>query len=134
SVMVLVYTQRGPTAVALAVIISALMFVGIQARMVSSSALMSAIPAPANRGAYMAVSSCVQYIAGGFATWLAGQIVSVGPTGELEHFAVVGYVIIGATVITCVMMWLLQKTLPDPALRVAPTSSEPVRPAARETA
>lgn len=136
SAMVIVYTHREATPLVLAVIISAGMFVGVQARMISSQALMSAIPAPASRGSYMAVSSCVQYIAGGFATWLAGQIVIKNASGAIERFPIVGWVIIGATVITCALMWLLQRTLPDPALAAIPAISTdaPARPDAPKTA
>jgi predicted MFS family arabinose efflux permease len=133
SIMCIVYTHRGETGIALAVAISALMFMGVQARMISSQALMSAIPTPSMRGSYMAVSSCTQYIAGGIATWLAGIIVVRGPTGAIERFPIVAWVIIGATAITCALMYILQRSLPDP--RVAtPSAAAPERPDARETA
>lgn len=112
-VTVLIYTNLGETPIGLVMLVNAVMFVGISSRMIPSQALMSAIPAPASRGSFMSVSSSVQYISGGMASILAGWIVTIGPTGALEHFDVLGDVVVGATVITVLMMYLIHKTIPE---------------------
>lgn len=113
-VMVIIYTHLGTTPLAWVVVVNAVMFVGISARMISSSALMSAIPTPAHRGSFMSVSSSIQQISGGLASVLAGLIVVESPTGLLEHFDTLGYVVAGATVITVTMMYFIHKLVPEP--------------------
>ncbi len=115
--MVAFYTRLGPTPIIIAVAVFAIMFMGIQGRMIASQALMSGIPAPASRGSFMAVSSCVQQLSGGIASALAGLIV-IAPESErpLERFDMLGNVVIGAIAITVVMMVLIARRVPDPAL------------------
>ena len=115
AVMVVYYTHLGPTPVYAAVVIFAIMFAGIQCRMIASQALMSGIPAPASRGAFMAVSSCVQQLSGGLAAALAGWIVLAPAEGPLQRFDMLGYVVVAAVAITVVMMVLIARRLPDAA-------------------
>jgi predicted MFS family arabinose efflux permease len=127
SVMVIVYTNLGPISVAGLVAVSAVMFVGIQSRMIASQALMSAIPAPASRGAFMAVSACVQQLSGGLASLLAGIIV-VAPGDErpLERFPLLGCVVVTAICITCALMWLIDKKVEAPTRgKLAPDVGSP---------
>ncbi|MBC7661129.1 MAG: hypothetical protein H7249_15635 [Chitinophagaceae bacterium] len=79
--------------------------------MISSSALMSALPDAADRGAYMSVSSSVQQISGGIAAALAGLIVVQNPDGSLGHFEILGYVIVGSTLVTMFMMTVIHRCL-----------------------
>jgi predicted MFS family arabinose efflux permease len=85
--------------------------VGIFSRMISASALMSALPAPADRGAYMSVSSSLQQVAGGIAAVLSGMIVFEGADGVLLHFDRVGYVLVGTTLLTLSMMYLINRKI-----------------------
>jgi len=74
-------------------LLSAFLFVCISARMISAGALTSGVPAPAYRGAYMAINSSLQQISGGVASALAGIIVleSAGE-GPLQRYDVLGMV------------------------------------------
>jgi predicted MFS family arabinose efflux permease len=108
------YSRLGVTPFAIVVITSALTFIGVSARMISSQALLSAIPAPASRGSFMSVSSSVQQISGGFASVLAGMIVSEGPGGVLQHFDVLANVVAGTIATTVVMMWFLAREITTP--------------------
>ncbi|MEK7358458.1 MAG: MFS transporter, partial [Bdellovibrionota bacterium] len=111
--MVLIYTQLGITSLPLFILINIIMFVGIFSRMIPSQTLMSAIPAPASRGAYMSVSSSLQQLAGGLASIFAGLIVVEAPGGRLERFDVVGYVVAATAVVALFMMYLIYRLLPD---------------------
>lgn len=113
-VMVLIYTHLGPTPLPWVVLVSAIMFVGVSSRMIPSQALMSAIPEPAMRGAFMSVSSSIQQVSGGLAAVLAGMIVVEGPDGVLQHFDRLGYVVVLAACITGLMMWSIQRRLAVP--------------------
>jgi predicted MFS family arabinose efflux permease len=110
-VLVLIYTNLGVTPLPLVILVNVVMFVGITGRMISSQALMSAIPAPASRGSFMSVGASIQQVSGGFAAALAGMIVEARSDGSLLHFDRLGYVVVAATVVTMTMMTLINKMI-----------------------
>jgi predicted MFS family arabinose efflux permease len=57
AVMVVIYTHLGHTPLPFFIALSALLFVGVTSRMISASALISAVPEPASRGAFMSVNT-----------------------------------------------------------------------------
>ena len=120
--MVLIYTHLGKTPLPLLIAINAVLFVGIFSRMVPSQALMSAIPSPDTRGSFMSVSSSVQQISGGFASAIAGLVVVEGPGGVLLHFDRIGYIIVGSSLVTLVMMSRIHRLVPERAKAPAPAA------------
>jgi len=120
--MVLIYTNLGVTPIGLVILVNCLLFVGVFSRMIPASALISAIPAPADRGAYMSISSSVQQVSGGFAAIVGGLIVSESATGALEHFDIVGYVLVGTTLVTLAMMYFISRRI-EQAAKSNPASS-----------
>jgi predicted MFS family arabinose efflux permease len=107
--MVVIYTNLGVTPLGLVILVNSLLFVGVFSRMISATALISAIPAPTDRGAYMSISSSIQQVSGGFAAIVGGLIVTISSNGALEHFNIVGYVLVGTTLITLVMMYFISR-------------------------
>ena len=77
--------------------------------MVSSSALLTAVPDPPDRGAFMSVNSAVNMVSGGIASMVAGAIVYQTPTGYIENYDILGYVVAIATVITMAMMYMIER-------------------------
>jgi predicted MFS family arabinose efflux permease len=110
---VLFYTRLGASPIWVAMAINAIMFIGVSSRMIPAQALMSAIPEPASRGAFMSVSSSIQQISGGLAAVLAGMIVSEAPDKHLEHFDTLGLVVVGASVITLFLMYTVHRMVPE---------------------
>ncbi|MBS1680315.1 MAG: MFS transporter [Bacteroidetes bacterium] len=108
-VMVAIYTPLGITPMWLVIVLSGIMFIGITSRMISASALMSAVPAPQDRGAFMSINSSVQQISGGIASAVAGMIVYQAPDGNLHNYNTLGYVVIGSMLITIVMMYWIDR-------------------------
>lgn len=104
AIMVVYYTNMGPSPLMAVIIVNTVMFIGIFSRMIPSQALMSALPTPADRGAFMAVSSSLQQISGGVAAVIAGYIVVKKPDGFIEHFDILGYVLVGTVTVTVFMM------------------------------
>lgn len=104
AVMVVYYTNMGPSTLMTVMIVNTVMFVGIFSRMIPSQALMSALPTPADRGAFMAISSSLQQISGGIAAVIAGYIVVKKPDGFLDHFDILGYVLVVTVTVTVFMM------------------------------
>jgi hypothetical protein len=88
-----------------------LLQVGIFSRMISSSALMSAVPKPADRGSYMSISSSLQQMSGGIAAVVAGLIVVQTPAGYLLHFDTLGYVLVGTTLLSLALMYLIDRKI-----------------------
>jgi predicted MFS family arabinose efflux permease len=118
---VLIYTNLGATPLAIVMLINVVMFTGIFSRMIPSQALMSAIPTQTSRGAFMSISMSLQQMAGGLAAIVAGMIVVLRPDGVLEHFDVVGYVMIGTVMITVVMMYFINKSVGEQISDSPPT-------------
>src|SRR6202041_2890204 len=96
-----------------------LLQVGIFSRMISASALMSALPKPADRGSYMSISSSLQQVSGGVAAIVAGLIVVQTPEGPLLHFDTVGYVLVCTTLLSLALMYLIDR-------RIKGTVTEPI--------
>jgi predicted MFS family arabinose efflux permease len=110
-VMVVIFTHLAITPLWLLVTVLVILQIGIFSRMISASALMSALPAPADRGAYMSISSSIQQVAGGVAAVLSGMIVVEGADGVLVYFDRVGYVLVGTTLLTLSMMYLINRRI-----------------------
>jgi predicted MFS family arabinose efflux permease len=104
-IMVAINCNMGISPLWLVILVSVLLFVAITARIISVSALISAVPDPPDRGAYMSINSAIQQFSGGLAAALAGMIVVQTPTGRLEHYDILGYVVISAMLITIVLMY-----------------------------
>ncbi len=104
ALMVWIYTHLSITPLVWMVVINSVLFVGISARIISSQTLLSTIPDPKHRGAFMAVGASVQQLSGGLASALAGLIVVQEMNGQLGHFDRLGYVVIASMVFTLLMM------------------------------
>jgi predicted MFS family arabinose efflux permease len=108
---VLVYTNLGITPLWLAIVVNSVLFVGVTSRIISSSALTTAVPDPADRGAFMGINSSVAQVSGGIATAVAGMIVVKTETGYLEHYPTLGIVVTVAMIITMLQLYRVHKAL-----------------------
>ncbi|MGZ3863829.1 MAG: MFS transporter [Bacteroidia bacterium] len=95
-IMVVIYTNLTPVPIWQVIVINMILFMGIMSRMVPATALNSAVPDMADRGAYMSINSSLQQMAGGLAAIFAGFVV-VQPTktSPIENFNILGYVMVG---------------------------------------
>jgi len=106
--MVAIYTNLGPTPLYLAIILNIILFIGITSRMISYSSLITAIPKPQDRGAFMSINSSVQQISGGIAAFIAGKIVyQANEKAPLEHYDRLGVVVISSMIIATLLMYNL---------------------------
>jgi len=108
-IMVLIYTNLGATTIQWVILVNALLFICVSSRMISSSALISAIPSPLDRGSYMSISSSLQQFSGGIAAAVAAAIVKQTPSGAIEHFDIVGYLVVVSTLFTLLMMYFINR-------------------------
>jgi predicted MFS family arabinose efflux permease len=109
--MVLIYTHLGVTSLPMVVLINVTMFVGIFSRMIPFQALVTQVPEPTKRGAFNAISASIQQVSGGIASLVAGQIVTRGVGGRIEHFPEVGYVVVGTTLLAIGLVWKVQRQI-----------------------
>lgn len=111
-VMVAVYTNLGVTPFWLVAIFNVLMMAGIMSRMIPSTALVTAIPVAEDRGAFMSINSSLQQIAGGIAAAFAGMIVvQKDKFSPLEHYNTLGFIIIGITIISILLLYRVSKLI-----------------------
>lgn len=107
--MVMVYTHLGTIPMAALVAVNALMFVGIFSRMIPYQALAASVPPATQRGAFNAISASLQQLSGGVASVVAGHIVTQAPDGKLQHFNVIGYVVVATSLVALGLVWHLQR-------------------------
>jgi predicted MFS family arabinose efflux permease len=109
-IMCVVYTNLGITPLLLVMAFNILMMMGVMSRMIPSSALTSAIPDTADRGAFMSINASLQQIAGGVAAAVGGLIVTQQSKGSpLQHYDIVGYVVVGVSLISILLMSRVDK-------------------------
>lgn len=118
-VIVVIYCNLGVTPLWLVILMNVIMFVGISSRIISSSALMTAVPEPMHRGAFMSINASVQQISGGIASVIAGMIVVQTESGSLLHYDTLGYVVVGAMIITVIMMYFINEQVTRKATLMA---------------
>ncbi len=111
ALMVVLYTHLGVTPLPVVMLVNVVLFVGIFSRMIPSQALMSAIPTPQSRGAFMAITASLQQMAGGVAALAAGYLVTKAPDESLLHFERVGYVMCGTVAVSVFMMVRITRSI-----------------------
>lgn len=107
--MVEIYTNLGPTPLWLVIVLNVILFIGISGRMISASALTTAVPKPQDRGAFMSINASVQQISGGIASAVAGLIVVQSSSGELQHYPALGLTVIGSMLVAIFLMYRLNE-------------------------
>jgi predicted MFS family arabinose efflux permease len=105
-IMVLFYTHLSATPFLLVIILNILMMAGIMSRMIPSSALITGIPQVQDRGSFMSINASLQQLAGGIAAAFAGMIiVQKTKFSPLEHYDVLGYIIVCISVISVLLLY-----------------------------
>lgn len=122
-IMTLIYCNLSVTPLWIIIGLNVLLFVGITGRMISASALMTAVPDPQDRGAYMGINSSIQQIAGGLASLLAGFIVSETSTGFIENYPLLGDVVVFAVIVTALLMYRIHKYVTAKLAAVTPAGA-----------
>jgi len=105
------YCNLGRTPILTVLLINAVLFVAITARIISATALISAVPDMPDRGGFMSVNAAVQQFSGALASSLAGLIVVQAADGHLSRYNVLGYVVITAMGLTIALMYPIHKAV-----------------------
>jgi predicted MFS family arabinose efflux permease len=128
--MVLIYTNLGITPLWILISLNVVLFAGISSRMISAQALMTAIPQPQDRGAFMSLNASVQQIAGGIASYVAGLLVTQSKAGPMLHYNRLGFAVTGSMIIAMFLMYFIdqhvKKKMAAAKQNSAPASLVPV--------
>jgi predicted MFS family arabinose efflux permease len=108
-ITVAIFSNMGLNPLWSVVVVHTLIFVGINARSISSSAIGTIVPAVEDRGAYMAVDAAMQLAVAGVAAVLAGWIVFQSEDGMINHFSTLGVVVITLMIITIGLMYVINR-------------------------
>lgn len=103
-VIILYYCNMGPTPFWKVVALNTILMFGVLSRLISSSALITAIPETNEQGAFMSINSSVQQFSGGIASVLAGLIIVQTGKGKLEHYDTIGFIVTASIIVTIFMM------------------------------
>ena len=103
------YTLAPAMPFATIVIIHSCLFLGVTARMVTSAALATLVPATDKRGAFMSIDASIQQVAAGIAAVIAGWVVYENVDGQLQHFDRIGWLAGLAMVISLYFMRQIQR-------------------------
>jgi predicted MFS family arabinose efflux permease len=109
-IMVIIYTNLGISEFWIIVVLNILMMMGIMSRMIPATALVSGVPDMEDRGAFMSINASMQQIAGGVAAVVAGLIVvQEHKSAPLEHYNIVGYLVVAITLLSIYVMHRVSK-------------------------
>ncbi len=115
AVMVVCFTNLSHASLGLIIGVNVALYLGVSARIVSSFAMTSALPDMPDRGAYMAINSSLQQLAGGIAAWIASLLVhQASPNARLEGFPIVGWVSVGTVALTIALMFNVHRIVKRP--------------------
>lgn len=109
--IIVYYTNLGLTPYWFVILLNTVLMMGVLSRMISSSALITAIPSQGERGAFMSVNSSVQQLSGGIASIIAGLIVVQSADGKLKNYNIVGYIVAASIIITVFMLRAINKAV-----------------------
>jgi predicted MFS family arabinose efflux permease len=99
----LVTTHLVPVPWWLVLINATAFFILVPGRMIPGMAMVTAAALPQVRGTFMSLSASVQMLASGFASLLAGLIITRNAAGQVEHFNIVGYIAVACGLLS---LWL----------------------------
>jgi len=127
----LTLTHLGPTPIALTLIVTTVFFVTMAGRFTPTMAMISNAVEQRYRGGFMSVNSAVQQAAGGLANIVAGSLITrEAVTDRLIGYPRVGWIAVGAFMLTVVLAWRLRAAAPH-AARSTPRQN-PAAPLAAE--
>ncbi len=122
-VMVLIYTHLPPVSLPVVIVVNVVLFVGIFSRIIPFQAMSTSVPEMTKRGSFNALGAAIQQVSGGIASVIAGHIVTMAPDGKLEHFPVVGYVVVCATLTAMFTTWKVKQGIERRAATAQPAAA-----------
>ncbi|HJV50236.1 MAG TPA: MFS transporter [Noviherbaspirillum sp.] len=102
-VPLLITTHLVPVAWWLVLLNATVFFILVPGRMIPGMAMITAASLPQVRGTFMSLTSSVQMLSSGFASLVAGLIITRNAAGQVEHYNLVGYLAVACALLS---MWM----------------------------
>jgi len=99
-------TSSGPLPLWHTLLLAAFFFTFASGRFVPGQAVISMAVPSARRGAYMSLVACSRDLASGLTAYIGGLIVAQGADGRLLHFERLGWLAIGASLVS---LWIFRQ-------------------------
>jgi Arabinose efflux permease len=119
----LLITHLGPAPLWLVLIVTTFFFVGMSGRFGPTTTLVANAVAPRFRGGFMSINSAVQQGASAAANLLGGALITRDAAGHLVGYGRVGWLSVGAFVLTVVLAHRLRAAAPHAAINRPPATS-----------
>ena len=108
-VVIFLIANAGHQSVTATLVLAGLFFIFASGRFVPGQAVITMAVASKQRGAFMSLSSCTRDLCSGIAATLGGLIVTRTAYGGLLHFAWLGWIAIGSSLLS---LWLIRRVQP----------------------
>jgi len=115
--MIAIWTNLGRVSLAAVIVVNVALFIGTFSRLVSSQALISAIPEVTKRGAFNAFNVSLQQLAGGVSAAIAGVVIVQGRNGALQNFNWLGYIVMAVAIVSLLLMYFVHRQVPERTFR-----------------
>jgi predicted MFS family arabinose efflux permease len=112
-IMIAIYTNLGPASLLTAIVVNALLFVGVFSRMIPAQALFSAVPEPTKRGSFNAIMASLQQFSGGIASVFAGLIIVQNNAGQLQHFDWLGDIVMATALLALALIYFIHRAVTE---------------------
>ncbi|HEY0062658.1 MAG TPA: MFS transporter [Telluria sp.] len=113
----LLLTHLVPVPMALIVLCFVLFMTSMAARNIPMQALLTTIPAPSQRGAFLSVNSALQQLGTGLGAWIGGQFLVSDASGHIANYGVNGW--LAASLALFGTFWAMRLRAPHIAAAVA---------------
>ncbi|MGI8580863.1 MAG: MFS transporter [Chitinophagaceae bacterium] len=110
-IIIPIYTHLMSTPLWLTILCNIIFFIMLSARMISVNSLITVIPHPQDRGAFMSINASFQQIAGGFAAGITGLIVTQSPDGKILNYDILGFCLMATVILVLVLAYFFNKIL-----------------------
>jgi DHA1 family inner membrane transport protein len=105
SLVILAIANAGPLPVWGTLTLAGLFFMFASGRFVPGQAIVTLAVPSSRRGAFLSLSSCARDLASGLASTLGGWIVAKQPNGHLVHFNWLGWIAVGAGLLSILLAY-----------------------------
>ena len=117
SVLPIVYITHLPMVPFLVLVVTFPFFtIAMTGRMIPLQALMTTVPEPSRRGAFLSTNSALQSVGSGCGAWLGGLLLSTGPGGTIVGYGSNGWVAVALVAFS----WLWVARVKPAAVRPSP--------------
>jgi MFS transporter, DHA1 family, inner membrane transport protein len=99
--------------------------VSMSGRMVPMQALLTTVPQPAGRGAFLSANSALQALGNGCGAWLGGLLLANGAGGRIDGYGTNGWLAVGLVAFS--MLWVGRITAASERPPLGSVAGEPMR-------